>query len=71
MRKTVKNKSKGCESQSRSPSLRFTGKFEQNFSLESMRKDGMTSSCCSWRNARHSSKNRRNERWLNAMHSGD
>ena len=33
------------------PSHRLTGKSEQTVSLESTRKDGMTSSCCSWRNA--------------------
>ena len=33
------------------PSHRFTVKSEQNFSLESTQKDGMTSSCCSCRNA--------------------
>ena len=44
----IKNKSKSCESQSRSPAHRFTGKSKQ-ISVESMRKDCMTSSCCSWR----------------------
>ena len=49
--------SRSCERQARSPSLCFTGKSEQKittiepFSLESRRKDGVISSCCSRRNA--------------------
>ena len=49
--------SRSCEHQARSPSLCFTGKSEQKitiiepFSLESTRKDGVISSCCSRRNA--------------------
>ena len=39
-RTALKTKNKSCESRSRSPLLRFTGKSEQNFWLESTRKDG-------------------------------
>ena len=53
----IKNKRKSYESQARSPSHLFTGKSERKittikpFSLESLREDGVTSQCSSWRSA--------------------
>ena len=54
----IKNKSKSCESQERSPSHCFTGKSEQTVTIHfphwnprEKGLDGVTSPCCSRRNA--------------------
>ena len=56
----IKNKSKSCESQASKSDVKRSGKLEQNITAtlshwnphdKGRRLDGVTSSCCSWRNA--------------------